>query len=442
MYLDKLKYVLLGLSIFCLAGLCWISCFNVYQTDDYIYAAQSRDLGLFVYMKELYFTWGGRYFSYSVNALSPVIFDSYTMLPKVFPIVYFVLFLLGCYLNFRIYFKEKLNVALFNSLLFFLFYTLCLGSISEHYFWFSGANVYFLSHILLLFFLFFWQKKSLSSFHKAVIVLLIMILMGTNEVVALFLLMFLGAAFLSYKTKEHFFYLLVGFLFFLFLFAAPGNYKRLDTGAHLFIEMMAKKFAIMVYNFGYVVVKVGFIVPLFLLVFRSHLEIVNSKLSLFLLKYAVTCWLLLIVFLGFMSLILPSRSGELVMILSLLMCSLLLMKFSNFQIEKLWWIGLVIFLPKLNFFSYRSSTFFLNYNLESIIEEAFVTDLSQYQSQMIERHHLLESFEKTELMLPRIQTIPKVLYFEEMGTKDQPNYINNQLEKFYKKEAVFVEERK
>ena len=48
-----------------------------------------------------------------------------------------------------------------------------------------------------------------------------------------------------------------------------------------------------------------------------------------------------------------------------------------------------------------------------------------------------EAIKNKEIELSKIQNIPYVLYFEEIGTENNPNYINNQLEKFYKKDKIW-----
>ena len=140
--------IIFGLSIIIFIGLCYISSFNVFQTDDYIYASQTRDLGALENSFTLYKNWGGRYLTYSLNTIIPAGKSEFYWLPKVLPIAYFTLLICGFYNNLRFYFKQKKTEALEKSFILFLFYTICLSSISEHYFWISGANVYFLSFIL------------------------------------------------------------------------------------------------------------------------------------------------------------------------------------------------------------------------------------------------------------------------------------------------------
>lgn len=130
--LLKMKFfqkIIFGISIITFIGLCYISSFNVFQTDDYIYASQTRDLGALENAFTLYKNWGGRYFTYSLNTIIPAGKSEFYWLPKVLPIAYFTLLICGFYNNLRFYFKQKKTEALEKSFILFLFYTVCLSNI-------------------------------------------------------------------------------------------------------------------------------------------------------------------------------------------------------------------------------------------------------------------------------------------------------------------------
>ena len=162
-FLDNFLFFL---SLAVILSLCYFSCFNTFQTDDYGLAGRTNEIGFLPAAKELYMNWGGRYFSYSLNALNPAGNLSAFWLPKVFPIFLWANLILGFYLNFKRYFHLNFAEALKRSFIAFLFYTVLLANISEHYFWISGAMVYFLPHIFALYFIYLVGIRAPKLHHQ------------------------------------------------------------------------------------------------------------------------------------------------------------------------------------------------------------------------------------------------------------------------------------
>ena len=96
-------------------------------------------------------------------------------------------------------------------------------------------------------------------------------------------------------------------------------------------------------------------------------------------------------------------------------------------------------LPTINVFEIKSTKFRLSYNLNAIFQEVMYSKLAQYEEQVNARHRFLRKSKEPKIYLQPIRSIPKILYFEELGTEDKTNYINSQLEKFYKKEHIFLQ---
>ena len=97
--------ILLFLSICLFFGLVYISFFNVYQTDDFIFSYSTQKLGLFNNIFEFYSEWGGRYFGYSINMFNPVAYDERNILPKIYPVFLLISFIGVLALNFTHFFK-------------------------------------------------------------------------------------------------------------------------------------------------------------------------------------------------------------------------------------------------------------------------------------------------------------------------------------------------
>lgn len=428
--------VLSYIALFILGCLVWISQYNVFQTDDFIYASQTRDLGFFHSCLDLYTRWGGRFFSYSLNSLSLAGNEHFWWIPKLFPPFLWLLFLLGLFLNFKSYFKNTTGEAVKNSLIFFLFYTLCLGNIAEHYFWISGATVYFLPVILLLFYFFVSLKKSVLC--RIVEAILIILILGSNEFVALLLLSVLISRLGKMHSRRNVVLGLIGICFFLVAFLAPGNFSRYDAGGSTLLITLLKKSAVLLYNSGYAALKTGLLLPLFIFIFKNTLSMFAAQLDprgwRFLAAATAVCFLLL----SYMFLLMPGRAGELSVVLLLLTVASGLAKYS-IEISRFWWVSiLALCLPKIQVINYKVHQVSFNYNIVSIFEDTFVTDLKAYEAEISERADILENSEEENVVLKPIQTLPKVLYFDEMGSLRNENYVNDQMEKFYRKKSVSI----
>lgn len=434
-----LKNFLFSISIIIFICLCYISLYNVFQTDDYIYAAQSRNLGILNNCFDFYKNWGGRYFTYSLNTLIPVGKPEFYWLPKTLPVFYFVLLIFGFYKNFRFFFKLNKPEALQKSFVLFLFYTVCLASISEHYFWISGANIYLLPIILANFLIYFFGRFQYNRKVKPIIFLLLFLLMGSNEFVAIYLLLFLIFNYFQNKQKDNFLFLAFGIFGFLLSFLAPGNFNRFTESETNFLIKNAKRIGVFMINSGYVFLKISLILPFFIVFFEEEIKIVLSKISINKIRIYLAFSLVTLLFSGFLLLLNSGRTIDTITFYTLLLSSFLVYYyFENYK--KLFWISVIIlFLPTIPLFHFKSTNFYLNYNVNTIFKEIIYTNLKKYENEINTRHEILKHSRETKVYLKPIISKPKVLYFEELGTEEAPNYINSQLEKFYKKDKIFLQ---
>jgi hypothetical protein len=215
--MKSVQNIVLFLSVLLYIGLVYISFFNVYQTDDYIFTYSTKRLGLSGNIRDFYMNWGGRYFGYTINMFNPLSHDPENT------------FIAVVALNFKQYFRYPLAESFRKSLLLFFFYTAMLVSLPEHYYWFTGSNVYFLSAILGGLLLLFYRKfqDSGKKGWLALCIVLTIIIMGSNEILALILLGILGVLYSRNRSKATGILLLAGSIGLLISFMAPGNFRRM-----------------------------------------------------------------------------------------------------------------------------------------------------------------------------------------------------------------------
>lgn len=440
--MKSVQNIVLFLSIFTLIGLMYIGFFNVYQTDDYIYSYGTRQLGVLNNIKSFYLNWGGRYFGYSINTLNPVSEDKAGILPKIYPVFLFLSFIGVSVLNFKQYFKYSLKKATIKSFILFFFYTILLVSLPEHYFWITGSNIYFLPIILFGFLLYFLGKyaesKSRIWFYLSIV--LIVVLMGSNELSALILLGSLAVFYYQKRTKETQFLLILGLLFCLVSFLAPGNFKRLDDSAGGFLMKWIKRIGIFGVNNIYIFIKTALLMPLFIKIFESELKDIIKKTDL---KKAFIIWFISFLPLIFIAYIMNTIGRQFENIIFFYFVSSSVLWFFMFEkIKKYWWLSLVlILLPETNFFPEKYSNFNLDFNVNSIGKEILYTDLKNYDQEIENRINTIKKSKKDSLIIDRIKTVPKVLYFDEMSSvKEDKNYVSDQLQKYFDKKYIRVKD--
>lgn len=440
--MKVVQNIILFLSILLFIGLVYISTFNVYQTDDYIFSYTTQKLGLVENIVDFYRGWGGRYFGYSINMLNPVAYDSREILPKIYPIFLLTSFIGVLVLNFKLFFKDSVTEALRKSFLFFFFYTVLLTSLSEHYFWITGSNIYFLPLILSLLLLFFlgkYQETQRSVFFY-ISCALVVFLMGSNEVLGFLLLGMLVVNYLYQKSFENKVLLLIGIVFLAVMIFAPGNFKRLHESESTFFIKSIKRIGVFGANTLYISIKTFLIIPLFVLLFEKDLQFLARNLKL---RRALTIWCLSFIPLLFLAFILNTiaRQFETIIIFFLVTGSIVMVVFYR-RIKKLWWLSVVIiFLPATNLFPQKYSNFNFDYNLNAIVQEVFRTDLRNYNREITERISLIQKSTSDSLLLDRIRIVPKVLYFREMASeKEEETYVNDQLQKYFDKKYIRVKD--
>ncbi|AZA52729.1 DUF6056 family protein [Chryseobacterium sp. G0201] len=440
--MKSVQNIVLFLSIFTLIGLMYIAYFNVYQTDDYIYSYGTRKLGVLNNIKDFYLNWGGRYFGYSLNTLNPVSYDSAGILPKIYPCFLFLSFIGISILNFKQYFKYSLKESTVKSFILFFFYTILLVSLPEHYFWVTGATIYYLPIISSGFLLYFIGKylESEKKIWFYLSILVIVLLMGSNEVLALILLGLLAVFYYQKRSKEIGLLLIIGILFCFISFLAPGNFKRLDDSAGGFLIKWIKRIGVFGVNNIYIFIKTGLLMPLFIKIFENELRFIVKKINF---KKALIIWSVSFLPLIFTAYIMNTMGRQFENLIFFYFISASVLWFFRFEkIKKYWWVSLaIIFLPETNFLPEKYSNYNLDFNVNSIGKEILYTDLNKYDHEIENRINTIKNSQKDSLILDKIKTVPKVLYFDEMSSvKEDKNYVSDQMQKYFDKKYIRVKD--
>ncbi len=426
------------LSIILIIGLVYISYFNVYQTDDYIFAHTTREFGFIRNMRAYYLNWGGRYFGYGYNILIPLSKDPGNILPKIYPAFLITSFISVSALNFREFFKYSWIQSIIKGVFLFFFYTIILTNISEHIFWFTGSNIYFVPAILSGLLLFLSKKYNDTNETKwySLILLLIFILMGSNEIVALIIfgiIIFWNTQNTSVRLKIMFIVALSGILI---SFLGPGNFQRMGESEDLFYVKWLKRILCFGADTVYIFIKTVIVLPLFITIFEKELGEIASK---YIFKKVMIIWLISFLPLLFLGFIMNSigRQFENVIWFWLLSFSVVVaIKLPG--IKKFWVVSLMlIFLPKTDLFPQKYGNFNINFNINNIAKELIYTDLKAYETEISNRIHLLKTTRSDSVIVDRIKTVPIVLYFDEMSSvKEDRDYVSMQLEKYFNKKYV------
>lgn len=439
--MKKVQNIVLFLSVLLFIGLAYISFFNVYQTDDYFWSYTTRKEGLLESFKETYTTWGGRYFGYSINMFNPVFYDSNNIVPKIYPVFLMFSFIGISALNLKEYFHYSLKESLKKGFLLFFFYTILLVSLPEHYFWITGSNIYFVPVILagILHYFIIKNKDTGENIWFYLSLPLIILLMGSNEILALIVWGILLVSYYQKRNKKNLFLALLGTVFLLVCFLAPGNFNRMGEVESGVVKWL-KRIALFGADTAYVGLKVIAVLPLFIKVFEEELRKIATQI---LLKKAVLFWLVSLIPLLFTGYILTSIARQFESIIFYFLISFSLIAFFKFEkIKKFWLVSLfIIFLPELKVFPEKYSYFNIDFNGENIVMELLTTDLKEYEREMNQRVDIIKNSSQDYVVVDKIKEVPRILYMDEMASvKEEKTYVNDQLEKYFNKKYIRTKE--
>ncbi|MEO8209918.1 MAG: DUF6056 family protein [bacterium] len=224
--------------------------FNHPPHEDFYYAEETKRLGLLKAFKVLYKYYGGRYFTYILICLNPLVFNSI----QAYKVITFLLMIIFFYVLFQfvslttgngLTIREKLLFSL--SIIFLYLYKM--ASVEEGFYWLLSTICYHFSFILImLFFIFYIRLSNENNINKKIFYTLIGCLVasmipGTNEFAAgLILILIFSLLIKNFFFKKTYDWILLLFAVITgigtyFLLKAPGNYARfIENGKPLQLD--------------------------------------------------------------------------------------------------------------------------------------------------------------------------------------------------------------
>lgn len=386
-------------------------------------------------MQEFYLNWGGRYFGYGYNMLIPLSKDPENILPKIYPVFLIFIFIGISALNFKEFFNYSWLQAIGKGFVLFFFYTVILTNISEHYFWFTGSNVYFLPVIVSGLLLFFCKKYNNTNKNMwySLALLSIFILMGSNEILALIVFGIIVYCNTQYKSAKARIMLTVAFSGILISFLAPGNFQRMAGFQDVFYLKWIKRIIYFGADTTYIFIKTALIIPLFIKIFENELAKIADRYDF---KKFIMIWMISFLPLLFLGFIMNGIGRQVENIIFFWLLSSSVIVYAKISLIKKYWIFCLIFIlmPKTNFFPEKYGNFNLSFNLNNIAEEIIYTDLKAYETEIDNRVHILGTTQSDSVVVDKIKTVPVVLYFDEMSSVNETrNYVSMQQEKYFNK---------
>lgn len=230
------KYVfLLALLLLTLLPFLLISLYVNPTDDDFCNASSVMDIGAFNYMKYLYFNHTGRYASTIIlSTLNPLLQNNWLLAVKIYPVIYFALFISAFYLFIHSFIKTQLVKKIIYTLAFTAIILSNIPSVASSFYWFTGFTVYTFGIILCLLFIaaYISYERTKQFIYLAVALLLMIAIVGTCEIFIPVILILLGYSFVIKKiNREKTSYSILVLSSILIVFtvltlSAPGNMAR------------------------------------------------------------------------------------------------------------------------------------------------------------------------------------------------------------------------
>ena len=157
--------------------------------EDFFWSETVKYYGFSEAQKIFYNTWSGRYFSYILLSLNPLLFKSVTGF-KIYLLSFFIIFAYSIFIFISAFTKNKLNVnerlLILFSILFLYLYSM--PDVSEGLYWLTAVMIYPLGIILLMFFVVTYKKLTETkilinrNLYLTLSALLIFAVSGTSEI--------------------------------------------------------------------------------------------------------------------------------------------------------------------------------------------------------------------------------------------------------------------
>jgi len=209
------------------------------QGDDFFFAYKMQSQGILDFVKEMYFTWSGRYFSMFLGAVDPWVYESLWGLRFSLVIIQFIT-ISSIYLLVSSFFKPNYSFLKkgIMSLIFYALYINSTLSVFELTFWYPAASSYQLSLAFITMFIaiqfYFHQKRLSKPLYILFSIIMLFITIGLFELAIAPLMIVLMLSLLvdinnTTQLKIKLGFIVVAVVFTLVMILAPGNYVRHST---------------------------------------------------------------------------------------------------------------------------------------------------------------------------------------------------------------------
>ena len=133
--------------------------FNHPTPEDFSWSETTRSYGYLEAQKFFYNIWSGRFFSYSLLSINPLLFKSIVGY-KVFLLLFFLLFIYVTFVFISNLTKDVLlhRERLLITLSIIFLYLYAVPSVSEGLYWLTAVMIYHLGIMMLMLFIIFYKK--------------------------------------------------------------------------------------------------------------------------------------------------------------------------------------------------------------------------------------------------------------------------------------------
>jgi len=238
---NKLYFGLLLAGVYIIAPFLLAAMHNQPAADDYFTAVRDAGTGFIPVLQDSYLHWSGRYFALVIARINPLVFHSFTAY-KLYAVILLLLFAASLFVLLRQLLNRYLTLkqlAALTVLIAFVYFA-AMPSVSEGFYWFSGAWVYQGANVLCMFFVTILLKllrtttKLSRLFYATIATIMAVCIVGCNEISLIII-----CCCLTVFTIQNYLRRCVAFRYFLaiaiitFIAAAisafaPGNFERLN----------------------------------------------------------------------------------------------------------------------------------------------------------------------------------------------------------------------
>ena len=238
---NKLYNVIILAGVYVIAPFLLISVYIQPAGDDYFSAVRDEHTAFIPVLQDSYLHWSGRYFAIAISRINPLLFHS-VVAYKWYAAILIILFVKVLFILVRQVAGKYLTIKQVAAItiIFTTMYFAAMPSVSEGFYWFSGAWVYQAANIMfvLLLAVLIKLKQVVTAlarmFYFICAIILSLCIIGCNEIsliiTCLCILFFTWHVYRRRMQATRYFFTLAVICFIAAAIAglAPGNFERLN----------------------------------------------------------------------------------------------------------------------------------------------------------------------------------------------------------------------